>query len=222
MNRRRSTSFFLAPYDLEPIPHSNPQGIPLLIQPVQQVPIEPVVAGERVGSSSSSLKEQIDKFRFEGEASGGVQVIPSLNSEKEIDKQSDVHPPILITTLSEDSSEEEGMSDLKALLKTRGKKAEPKGTGTSRLVVNLPPPPSQVPDPSLKPILDLKKKRPLEPKEREVVMPPKTTKQQKVVRDNKSKRTSSVKSQEEPLVADECRGQRIWSLGLELDGVPFS
>nr|XP_023875559.1 uncharacterized protein LOC111988036 [Quercus suber] len=114
------------------------------------------------------------------------------------------------------------MSDLKALLKTRDKKAEPKGTGTSRPVVNLPPPPPQVPDPGLKPVPDLKKKRPLEPEEREVVVPPKTTKQQKVVRDHKSKRALSVESQEEPSAANVRRGQRTWSPRLELDGAPFS
>ncbi|XP_065623824.1 uncharacterized protein LOC136065073 [Quercus suber] len=116
------------------------------------------------------------------------------------------------------------MYDLKLLLKTRGKKAESKGTGTSRPVVNLPPPPAlpQVPDPVLKPIPNLKKKRPLEPEEREVVVSPKTTKQQKVVRDHWSKKVSSVESREEPPVADVRRGQRTWSPRLELDGVPFS
>nr|XP_023909999.1 uncharacterized protein LOC112021679 [Quercus suber]XP_023917063.1 uncharacterized protein LOC112028600 [Quercus suber] len=116
------------------------------------------------------------------------------------------------------------MSDLKLLMKNRGKKTESKVTGTSRAAVNLPPPPPppQVPDPGLKPIPDLKKKRPLEPEEREVVIPPKTTKQQKVVRDHRSKRASSVESREEPPVADVRRGQRTWSPILELDGVPFS
>nr|XP_023916377.1 protein WEAK CHLOROPLAST MOVEMENT UNDER BLUE LIGHT-like 3 [Quercus suber] len=91
-------------------------------------------------------------------------------------------------------------------------------------MVNLPPPPPppQVPDPGLKPIPGLKKKRPFEPEEREVVIPPKTTKQQKVVRHHRSKRVSSVKSREEPPVADVRRGQRTWSPRLELDGVPFS
>nr|XP_023905492.1 uncharacterized protein LOC112017258 [Quercus suber] len=75
------------------------------------------------------------------------------------------------------------MSDLNLLLKKIGNKAESKGTGTSRPVVNLPPPPlpppPQVSDPALKPIPDLKKKRPLELEDREVVVPLKTTKQQK-------------------------------------------
>nr|XP_023889399.1 GRB10-interacting GYF protein 2-like [Quercus suber] len=115
------------------------------------------------------------------------------------------------------------MSDLKLFLKKRGNKAKSKGTGTSRLAVNLPPPPPppQVSDPALKPIPNLKKKRPIEPKEREVVVPPKA-KQQRVGKDHCSKRASSVESREEPLMADVRRGQRTWSPKLELDGVPFS
>nr|XP_023912825.1 GRB10-interacting GYF protein 2-like [Quercus suber] len=115
------------------------------------------------------------------------------------------------------------MFDLKLLLKKKGNKAEAKGTRTSRPAVNLPPPPPppQVSDSALKPIPDLKKKRPIEPKEREVVLPPKA-KQQKVGKDHSSKRASSVESREEPPMADVHRGQRTWSPRLELDGVPFS
>ncbi|XP_065632211.1 uncharacterized protein LOC112009726 [Quercus suber] len=130
----------------------------------------------------------------------------------------------MLTTVPEDSSEEEEeMSDLKLLLKKRGNKAESKGMGTSRPAVNLPPPlpPPQVSDPALKPIPDLKKKRPIEPEEREVVVPPKA-KQQKVGKDHRNKRASSVENREEPPVADVRRGQRTWSPRLELDGVPFS
>nr|XP_023897816.1 uncharacterized protein LOC112009726 [Quercus suber] len=110
----------------------------------------------------------------------------------------------MLTTVPEDSSEEEEeMSDLKLLLKKRGNKAESKGMGTSRPAVNLPPPlpPPQVSDPALKPIPDLKKKRPIEPEEREVVVPPKA-KQQKVGKDHRNKRASSVENREEPPVAD--------------------
>nr|XP_023879053.1 eukaryotic translation initiation factor 5B-like [Quercus suber] len=116
------------------------------------------------------------------------------------------------------------MSDLKLLLKKRGNKAESKGTRTSWPVVNLPPPPPppQVSDLALKPIPNLKKKRPLEPEDREVVVPTKTIKQQKVIKDHRSKRASSVESREEPSMADMRRGQRTWSPRLELDRVPFS
>nr|XP_023885516.1 eukaryotic translation initiation factor 5B-like [Quercus suber] len=115
------------------------------------------------------------------------------------------------------------MSDLKLLLKKRGNKTEVKGTGTSQPAVNLPPPPPppQVSDPALKPMPDLKKKRPMEPEDREVVLPPKA-KQQKVAKDHRNERASSVESREEPPMADVHRGQRTWSPRLELDGVPFS
>nr|XP_023914197.1 nucleolar and coiled-body phosphoprotein 1-like [Quercus suber] len=207
-----------------PVPHPNPQGVPLLIRPVQQVPLEPAAAGERVGSSSTSLEEQIDKFRFEGDTSGGVQIIHSSDSEEETDRQSCIRPPLLLTIIPEDSSEEEEeLSDLKLLLKKRGNKAESKGTGTSQPAVNLPPPPPppQVSNSALKPIPDLKKKRPIEPEEREVVVPPKA-KQQKVGKNHRSKRVSSVESREEPPVADVRQGQCTRSPKLELDGVPFS
>nr|XP_023912824.1 uncharacterized protein LOC112024420 [Quercus suber] len=104
------------------------------------------------------------------------------------------------------------MFDLKLLPKKKGNKAEAKGTRTSRPAVNLPPPPPppQVSDSALKPISDLKKKRPIEPEEREVVLPPKA-KQQKVGKDHSSKRASSVESREEPPMADVRRGQRTWA-----------
>ena len=52
---------FLAPYDLPPVDHPIPQGIPLGAQPLQQVPLGQVVAEEGAGSSSS-LDKEIDKF----------------------------------------------------------------------------------------------------------------------------------------------------------------
>ena len=58
---------FLAPHDLLPVNHPIPQGIPLAIQPLQQVPLAQAVA-EEGAASSSSLKEEIDRFRFEEEA----------------------------------------------------------------------------------------------------------------------------------------------------------
>ena len=55
---------FLAPYDLPPVDHPVPQGIPLAAQPLRQVPLAQAVAKEGA-ESSSSLEEEIDKFRFE-------------------------------------------------------------------------------------------------------------------------------------------------------------
>ena len=53
---------FLAPHDLPPVDHPIPQGIPLAAQPIQQVPLGQAVAKEGI-ASSSSLEEEIDKFK---------------------------------------------------------------------------------------------------------------------------------------------------------------
>ena len=58
---------FLAPHDLPPVDHPIPQGIPLVAQPLQQVPLGQAIIGERA-ASSSSLEEEIDRFQFEEEA----------------------------------------------------------------------------------------------------------------------------------------------------------
>ena len=58
---------FLAQYDLPPVDHPIPQGIPLAAQPLQQVPPRQAIVEEGV-ASSSSLDEEIDKFQFEEEA----------------------------------------------------------------------------------------------------------------------------------------------------------
>ena len=58
----------MAPYDLPPVDHPIPQGVPLATQPIQQVSLEIAVAKERT-VSSSSLEEEIDKFYFEEEES---------------------------------------------------------------------------------------------------------------------------------------------------------
>ena len=58
---------FLAPDDLPPVDHPIPQGIPFAAQPLQQVPLGQAIIGEGA-ASSSSLKEEIDRFQFEEEA----------------------------------------------------------------------------------------------------------------------------------------------------------
>ena len=58
---------FLVPYDLPPINHPIPQGIPFVAQPLQQVPLEQAIIGEGA-AFSSSLEAEIDRFRFEEEA----------------------------------------------------------------------------------------------------------------------------------------------------------
>ena len=57
---------FLALHNLPPVDHPIPQGIPFAAQPLQQVPLEQAIIEEGV-ASSSSLKEEIDRFQFEEE-----------------------------------------------------------------------------------------------------------------------------------------------------------
>ena len=65
---------FLAPYDLPPVDHSVPQGVPLAAQPIQQVPLGQAVAEEGI-ASSSSLEEEIDQFQFEEEETQRAEAI---------------------------------------------------------------------------------------------------------------------------------------------------
>ena len=79
-----SRPHFLAPHDLPPVDHPIPQSIPLAAQPLQQVPLRQVVAEEGT-ASSSSLEEEIDKFRFEKEETQ-VEAIVILEAEEKKDK----------------------------------------------------------------------------------------------------------------------------------------
>ena len=58
---------FLAPHDLPPVDHPISQGIPFPVQPLQQVPLGQAIV-EEGAACSSSLEEEIDRFRFEEEA----------------------------------------------------------------------------------------------------------------------------------------------------------
>ena len=57
---------FLTPYDLPPVDHPIPQGIPIVAQPLQKVPLGEAIFREGT-TSSSSLEEEIDRFQFEEE-----------------------------------------------------------------------------------------------------------------------------------------------------------
>ena len=208
---------FLAPFDLAPVPHPHPQGIPPLVQPIQQVPFQPV-AEERVASSTPSLDEQIDQFKFEEEDSEEVQI---LSAEEALDGHSTA--PLLNIALPEDTDEED-MQTLGQLMKNRRSTTAAKGTGTSQPTANLPPPPPPPPapkDPGLKPMPDLKKKRILTDVtdiEEGEVAPPKGPKQQKKTHDSRNKRASSTENREEHLTAEVRRGTNDWSPKLTLDG----
>ena len=76
-----SRSHFLASHDLPPVDHPITQGIPLVAQPLQQMPLAQAVV-EEGAASSSFLKEEIDKFWFKEEA------IVISEAEEEADKYS--------------------------------------------------------------------------------------------------------------------------------------
>ena len=138
-------------------------------------------AAEEGVTSSSSLKEEIDKFRFEEET------IVILEAEEETDEYSCVQTLAPIITYVEDSSnnEEEEMApktgpSLRELIKGRNKAPSPQEASKSKPPVNPPPPPPQLPtDLGLKPNLKMRRKRhPEAPKEGEIC-PPKGSKQQR-------------------------------------------
>ena len=213
---------FLAPRDLPPVDHLIPQGIPLAAQPLQQVPLVQAVA-EEGAASSSSLEEEIDKFRFEEET------IVISEVEEEADEYSCVQTPASIITYMGDSSDnkEEEMApktspSLRELMKGRNKTPFPQEKSKSKPQVNPPPPPQLPVDLGLKPNLDLRRKRYTEAPEEGEVGPSKGSKQQKQSQDPRSRRSGSVDSREELPVAQERRPTRIWSPKLEVDGAPIA
>ena len=89
--------------------------------------------------------------------------------------------------------------------------------------MNPPPPLPQLPtDLGLKPVLEPRRKRQHEVPDEGEIGPSKGNKQQKVVQNQRSKRSSSVESREGPFAADVHRIPRTWSSRLELDGVPLA
>ena len=89
--------------------------------------------------------------------------------------------------------------------------------------MNPPPPPSpQLPtDLGLKPNPKLRRKRQHEAHKEGEIGLPKGNKQQRVFQDQRSRRSNSIESREDPLAAQVHRPLRIWSPKLEVDGVPL-
>ena len=226
-----SRPHFLAPHDLLPIDHPIPQGIPLSAQPLQQVPLGQAVAeeGTASSSSSSSLEEEINKFRFEKEETR-VESIVISEAEEEIDEYSCVQTLAPIITYVEDSSdnEEKEMApklgpSLRELMMGRNKAPSPQEANKSKPPVNPHPPSPQLPaDLGLKPNPKLRRKRHQEGPEEGEIGPPKGNKQQRQSQDQRSRRSNSVDSLEELPMAQVRHPSRIWSLKLEIDGVPIA
>ena len=169
---------FLAPYDLPPVDHPIPQGIPFVVQPLQQVPLEQAIV-EEGAASSSFLEEEIDRFQFEEEA------IVISEAEEGANEYSCVQTPApIITYIGDTSDEEEVMApktgpSLKDLMKNRNKVPSPQDKNKSKTPVNPPPPhPPQLPaDLGLKPNPDLRRKRHPEATEEGELGPSKGSKQ---------------------------------------------
>ena len=211
---------FLAPYDLPPVDHPIPQGIPFVAQPLQQVPLGQAIIGEGA-ASSSFLEVEIDRFRFEEEA------IVISEAEEGANEYSCVQTPAQIVTYIGDSSDEkEAMApktgpSLKELMRNGNKAPSPKDKNKSKPPTNPPPP--QIPaDLGLKPNSDLRKKRQIETAEKGELGPSKGSKQPRQSQDHRNRMSSSVDNQEEPPVAQVRRPTRIWSLVLEVDSMPIA
>ena len=108
---------FLASYDLPPVDHPIPQGIPFAIQPLQQVPLGEAIIGEGA-ASSSSLEHEIDRFKFEEE-----EAILISEAEEGANEHSCVQTSAqVITYIGDTLDEEEAMApkigpSLKELMK---------------------------------------------------------------------------------------------------------
>ena len=112
---------------------------------------------------------------------------------------------------------------LRELMKGRNKVSTPQEANKSKPPVNLLPPLAQLPaNLGLKPNPELRRKRQHEAPEEGEIGPSKGNKQQRVSQDQRSKRSSSVESREDPLAAHVRCTLRIWSPKLGLDGVPIA
>ena len=186
------------------------------------MPLAQAVAEEGF-ASSSSLEEEIDRFRFEEEAT----VISE--AEEEADEYSCIHTPAPIITYIGDSldNEEEEMApktgpSLRELMKGRNKAPSPQEKSKSKPLVNPPPPPQLLADLGLKSNPDLRRKRYTEASEEGKIGSSKGSKQQRQSQDQRSRRSGSVDSREELPVAQVHRPTRIWSPKLEVDDAPIA
>ena len=105
-------------------------------------------------------------------------------------------------------------------MKGRNKAPSPQDKNKSKSPMN--PPPQLPADLKLKPNPDLRRKRHTEVLEEGELGPYKGSKQPRQSQDQKSKRSSSIDSQEELPVAQVRRPTRTWSPNLEVDGVPIA
>ena len=193
------------------------------------MPLGQAVAKEGI-ASSSSLEEEIDKFQFEEEETQGVKVIVISKAEEETDEYSCIQTPAPIVIYVEDSSDNEAEemalksgNSLRELMKGRNMAPIPQEANKSKPLINPHPPPPQLPaDLRLKPNPELRRKRQHEAPEEGEISPPKGNKQQRMSQDQRSRRSNSIESREDPPMAQVRHPSRIWSPKLEMDGVPIA
>ncbi|XP_050256816.1 uncharacterized protein LOC126702198 [Quercus robur] len=167
-----------------------------------------VIPEEEAGSSHSSLEDQIDQFQFTEEGEASVRVVEISDSDADLDRASAAAGTGLVIAqpdLSEDTEEEEGMdlqprTGLRGLLSNRSKgqtsKEVLKGQTVPKAPAPPPPPPSGA---ALKPMPNLRRKRPVEETEEGEVAREKAgpKKKGKDTKEPREKRTRSIESRDE-------------------------
>ena len=166
----------------------------------------------------------VSRPRFLAPHDQGVEAIVISEAKEETDEYSCIQTPAPIITYVEDSSDNEAEEmapksgqSLRELMKGRNKVSTPPEANKSKPSVNPPPPLSRLPaDLGLKPNPELRRKRQHKAPEEGEIGPSKGNKQQRVSKDQRSKRSSSVESREDH------HTPRTWFPKLEVDGVPIA
>ena len=135
-----------------------------------------VIPEEEAGSSHSSLEEQIDQFQFTEEGEVSARVVELSDSDADLDRASaapDTGLVIAQVDISEET-EEEGMdlkprTGLRGLLSNRSKGQSSKDVLKEQTTTKAPAPPLPPPtsDAALRPMPNLRRKRPVEERRRE-------------------------------------------------------
>ena len=174
---------------------------------MQQVPIEaPVAVEEEIASSLLSLEEEIDQFHFVEDEGPSEKPMDISDSETESANLSSIHPKqLVITWINSKSEEEEEEMDqkkrpgLKGLLASKNKGGSSKEAPKMQPPAVLPPP-SPPTDLGLQVMPNLKKRRPDPELEEGEMAHRKDNKQQKIAKDLRDKRGTSVDSRDEAKV----------------------
>jgi len=189
---------FLARRDLPPV---------LLL--VQRVLQEVAAPGEGIDSSHSSLEAEIDHFHFAEEGKVPTRPVELSDSGLDLNRFLAVHTPGLVIAQIDTSQEvEEEDMDLKprfglrGLLSNRNKGQSSKDASKEQVLAKLPPPLPPFIDPTLQPLPNLRRKRPVEELE-EGEVGHQNAKQQKKGKEPKDKRTKSIDSREEAAIRRE-------------------